>query len=131
MKTRDGQDLVPRIVADLLPAADAVEPFVDLGQEAGDLARVVLQVGVERDDQVAAGGVEAGREGGRLAEIAAEADAADARIGRRELLDSLPRAVGRAVVDEDDFQVVAVACGHVGQLARGARRGFRLRSRRG
>ena len=101
-------DLVPRIVADLLPAADAVEAAVDLGQEAGDFARIVLQVGIERDDQFARGRVKTGRESRRLAEIAAEANAAHARIGRRQPLDLGPRAVRRAVVDEDDLQIVTV-----------------------
>src|SRR5262249_14299113 len=68
-------DLVPGVVADLLPAADHVEAAVQGGEEAGDLLRVVLQVGVEGEDDVAAGGPEAGRERGGLAEVAPEADA--------------------------------------------------------
>ena len=41
------QHLVPRIVPLVLPAAHDVEAFVELGQQAGDLGRVVLQVAVD------------------------------------------------------------------------------------
>ena len=71
-----GIDLVPGIVAGLLPAADHVVPFLELGQEARNLGRVVLEVAVEREYQFAPGGLEPGREGRRLAEIAAEPDRA-------------------------------------------------------
>ena len=101
------------------------------GQEAGNLARVVLQVGVERHHQLAARGLEAGRQGRRLAEVAAKADAAHARIGGGQPADHLPRAVGRAVVDEDDVQVVAVGARHLGQVRRASAPGFRARCRRG
>src|SRR4029077_8162882 len=61
-----GIDLVPGVVASLLPAADHVEAPFELDQEARDLGRVVLEVAVECEDQVAASGLEGGREGSRL-----------------------------------------------------------------
>ena len=48
-----GIDLVPGVVASLLPAADDVVSLFELGQEAGNLGRVVLKVAVEREDEVA------------------------------------------------------------------------------
>src|SRR5262249_10520425 len=57
-----GEDLVPGVMADFFPAADDVEAGVHFGQEVGDLARVVLEVGVEGHDEVAAGGGETGGE---------------------------------------------------------------------
>ena len=52
-------------------------PSAMLGEEARNLGGIVLQVGVERHDDVAAGRGEAGRQRGRLAEVAAKADAVD------------------------------------------------------
>ncbi len=41
-------NLVPGIMADLLPAADNVEPQIHVREKLGNLVRVVLQVSVER-----------------------------------------------------------------------------------
>src|SRR5262249_11974606 len=84
---------VPRIMANLLPAADHVEPFAKRGEKVGDLVWVVLQVGVECHDRLAERGLESGGEGGGLAEVAAEADAAHPRVAGCQLLDDAPRAV--------------------------------------
>ena len=111
------QDLVPGIVADLLPAADDVEIVFHGGQEPRDLVRIVLQVGVERHDHLAADQGEAGAQGGRLAEVAAEANAADLRIGRGQAADDVPGIVPGTIIDEDHVQLVAVGRGHFTDLA--------------
>src|SRR6516164_3400977 len=56
-----GKDLVPRIVADLLPAADHVLAQGEGVQKAWNLGRVVLQVCIEREDDIAVSSVKAGR----------------------------------------------------------------------
>ena len=81
------------------------------------LERVVLQIGVHGDDVGAARGAEARGERRRLAEVAAQAQAPHPRVGGRERLDRLPRAVAAPVVDEDDLDVEAVAPGGLGDLA--------------
>ena len=48
----------------------------------GDVARIVLQVAVRGDDVAPARMGEAGREGGGLAEVAAEADDTQPRVCR-------------------------------------------------
>ena len=53
-------DFVPRVVAHLLPAADAVESFVDFGQEPRDFSGIILQVGIESYNDFAASGFKAG-----------------------------------------------------------------------
>ena len=111
-----GQHLVPGIVAHLLPAADDVAVSFHRGQEPRDLARVVLQVGVERHDQFAAGGAEAGAQRRRLAEIPAKANSSHARIGFDQPPHLRPRAVGRAVVDEDNLDVIPFGLGHGDKL---------------
>ena len=117
LKTRDGSTLCQGIVPLAFPAADDVVAFVELGEQRGDFGRVVLQVAVDRDDALAFGGVEAGAERGRLAEIAAEADAENPRIVGGQLADRLPGAVVRAVVDDDDLQLVTVPLGGLVELA--------------
>ena len=57
-----------------LPAADEVEALVELRQQPRDLGRIVLEVGVDRDDDVALGVREPRRERRRLAEVPAQAD---------------------------------------------------------
>ncbi len=115
---------MPRIVADLLPAAhDVAVPFHH-GEQPGDFARVVLQIGVEGDNEFAAGGAETGAERGRLAEIAAEANPADSLVGFNQPPHLGPRAVGRAVVDEDNFQVIPRRLGHGDHLGMERRQAF-------
>ncbi len=89
----------------LSPAVDHVVPLVQLGQQGGDVGRVVLAVGVEGDDDATAGVVEAGGESGRLAVVAPEANGDDARVGRGQCLQAGEAAVAAAVVDEQDFVV--------------------------
>src|SRR4051794_3454205 len=67
----------PWILALRLPAGDEVEAFLELGKEARDLGGIVLEIAVDRDHDLAASLEEAGLEGRRLAEVAAQADDAD------------------------------------------------------
>ena len=75
-----------------------------------------MQVGVECDDELAPSCAETGRERRRLAEIAAEANPPDSAIGVHQPPDFRPRAVGRAIVDEDDLQIVALLLSNGDQL---------------
>ena len=112
-----GADLVPGVVPGPLPAADDVVPFVELGQEPGDLGRVVLEVAVEGEDDRALRRPEARRERRGLAEVAAEPDAPDPRVGRDRVPDHPPRAVAAAVVDEEELgRPEAVRLDRSGQL---------------
>ena len=72
-----------RVVTARLPAGDEVEALVELGEELRDLGRVVLEVGVDRHDDVAARLEEARLQRGRLPEVAAEVDDDDVRRSRR------------------------------------------------
>ena len=90
-----------------LPARDEVEALVELGEQPRDLGRVVLEVAVDRDDDVAARLREPGRERGGLAEVAPQADDAHVVVARVQPRQRGERAVGRAVVDEDGLPRVA------------------------
>ena len=61
-----------------------------------------------RDDAIAFGRVKSGAQGGRLAEVASEADAQNPRVIGGQLANHLPRVVLRAVVDDDHLQIVTV-----------------------
>ena len=90
------------VLAVLAPAADDVGVFAfEEVEHCGDVGGVVLEVAVHGDDDAAAGEVEAGGEGGGLAEVAAKADEADLREARGCGAEGVPGAVGGAVIDED------------------------------
>ena len=85
------------------PAMMSAGLLLEQRHHGGDVARIVLQVAVHRDDVAAAGVGEAGGKGGGLAEIAAELD--DAQPGVRGLQPREPRegVVGAPVVDREDL----------------------------
>ncbi len=86
------------------PAADDVVALFELGEEVGDLVGVVLEIAVHGEDVVALGVVEAGGEGGGLAEVAAELDDEDAAVYGSDLFEEAIGAVAGAIVDEDQFE---------------------------
>src|ERR1035441_7704160 len=63
----------------------------------------MLQVAIHRDDDVALGFVEAGGEGGGLAEVAAQADHLEVAVGFHQVGQEFETAVVGGVVDEEDF----------------------------
>ena len=117
LKTFDGHRLCQGSWRSTFQPLTTSKPVVELGQQLGNLGGAVLQVGVDRDDRFAGRRVEPGAQRRRLAKIAAKADAHHARIALGELLDDLPGAVGRAVVDDHDLQLVAAHRGQLAQLA--------------
>ena len=99
-----GQDSASQRIAPLrLPAGDEIEPLVELGEQARDLGRVVLEVAVDRHHRLALGLRETGGEGGGLAEVPPQADDAGVVRVRVQARQRRERPVGRAVVDEHDL----------------------------
>jgi len=105
------QHFVPRVVAPALPSAHQVAAAIQGLQEAGDLRRVILEIGVHRDDDFPAGSPEARIEGRGLAEVPAEADPANPPVGLSLSADRLPSAVRAPVVDEDDLDIQFLGVG--------------------
>src|SRR5262249_29621880 len=68
-----------------------------------DVGWIVLQVAVHGDDDVPRGEVDAGLHGGRLPQVAPKSNDLDVRIGGGDRLKLQVRAVGAAVIDQDDF----------------------------
>ena len=85
------------------PTAGDVESLIDFLQEGGNIFRSVLQIAVHGDDHLAAGLVKAGRESGRLSEVAPQADHLQVRIGFDQIAQQLVAAIGRSVVDIENF----------------------------
>src|SRR5436309_2964513 len=85
-------------------------------EEPRDVARIVLQVGVDRDDDPAARVLDAGGEGGGLAVVARQADDAEPRLARDEPDEALEAPVAAPVVDRDDLRRAAERIEHRAEL---------------
>ena len=68
-----------RVVPSRLPAGDEVEALVELREHLRDLGGIVLEVGVDRHDELAASFEEPGLQRGSLPEVPAEVDHHDVR----------------------------------------------------
>jgi hypothetical protein len=78
--------------------------FAHLGDQLADFLGRILQVGIQRDDDLAAAVLEAGHDGHVLAGVGGKQDDAGDVGARLELLaQDRGRAVAAAVVDENDF----------------------------
>jgi len=86
------------------PAADDVVTLFKLGEEVGDLVGIVLEIAVHGEDEVALGVVEAGGEGGGLAEVSAELDDENAAVDGGDLFKQAVGAVSGSIIDEDQFE---------------------------
>src|SRR5690606_2742385 len=89
------------------PADDDVEALLEFGQQARDVGGIVLQVGVHRDDDRAAGMAEPGGHRRGLSEALPEADDANARLRCGQPSEDLERAITRAVVTVDELPAPA------------------------
>ena len=83
-----------------LPAGNDVGARLQRCNEARQFTWVVLQVAIHRHDDVGVGFADTELQGGRLAEISAQADAMNARIRIRDSDDAFPGTIIASVVDE-------------------------------
>jgi len=65
--------------------------------------RIVLQIGIQRDDDFAARSLHPGPHRGGLTAIVLEPQSANARVGGRDFLEDLPGVILAAIVRDDDF----------------------------
>lgn len=96
-------------MADFLPSHDHVEPFVEFRKEGRDLARIILQVRIHGEHQIARDPVESRGKRDRFAEIAAKPDDLDLRVFGTQGRQLLVGTVGAAVVNEQHLHVVPAA----------------------
>ena len=100
-----GEFAEERVPAVLPPAAHGVVALLQLGHQAGNLLRRVLQIRVQGDHHLAPGRLEAGEDGLVLAEIAVKLQGPQVlRIFVVEFGEELPGAVAGAVVHQDDLE---------------------------
>ncbi len=100
------------IQAVLAPAAGDVVAFLDLFEQRGNVLGSVLEIAVERNDDVALRFVEPGGQRRGLAEVAPQPDHLEARIGLDQIGQQIEAAVGGGVVDKNDFVGLAQALEH-------------------
>ncbi|MEI9897779.1 MAG: hypothetical protein WDN28_28960 [Chthoniobacter sp.] len=91
------------VLAVLAPAEQTSKPSLSLSSSLGDVAGIVLQVAIHRNDHIAAREVEAGHHRRRLAVITAEVHHFDGRIFRGEAVEHARAGVVAAVIDEDEL----------------------------
>ena len=105
---------------------DDIEALIEFLQEHGDLVGIILKVGVHRDDELAAGAVEASAVGGRFAKVSAKLDDLNPRIPLMEGGKHLDRPIGAAVVDKHHLEALGPAVHHLGDPAVQGRQAFLL-----
>lgn len=89
--------------------ADADDDFrsaLPLLDEFGDEGWRMLEVGIDTDDGIARGGVDAGRGRRFFAEVSGEVDGSRFRIVHGQLVDDVLGCVGASVVDKGDVEVI-------------------------
>ena len=94
-----------RFFAVLPPAADDVVALGEFFENAPDIARVILQVGIDGHHDLAPRRVEAGRHRRRLPEIAPKVNDMPAPVARLHRVQAFIAAVMAAVIDSDDFVI--------------------------
>jgi hypothetical protein len=86
------------------PSADDVRPLgYELLVHAGEIAGIVLKVGVHRQNVLPACHVEAAEQGAGLAEVSPEREHSNLRAFSKQGLQVLVGSVRRSVIDEHDF----------------------------
>ncbi len=78
-------------------------PSSIFSRRAPDVGRVVLQVAVHRNDDLASGVVESGGHRRRLTVVPTQLDELQTRVAGRKARESIVRLVSAAVVDDDDL----------------------------
>jgi hypothetical protein len=98
------QIALQRVVLSILaPAADYVEPFVQLREQDWNVRGIILQVTIERDNHFAFRKIEPSHHCCGLAEIAAEMHDFHVRIMFCELVEDFLGIIRRAVIDQNEF----------------------------
>ena len=89
------------------PSADDVVALFELVEEVGDLLRIVLQIAIHRQDELALRMIEARGQRRGLSEIAPQLDYQHAAVYRGNLFQQLVGAITRSIVHQHQFKAVA------------------------
>ena len=96
-----------RVLPVFAPAGHHVITFIEFGEQKRNVLRIVLKVGIDRDNYIAARVINAGHDRRGLACIAAELDDFHFGAGRRDPRELCHRVVAAAIVYRDDFKTAA------------------------
>src|SRR5438309_5664215 len=91
------------IYAIFAPAAGDVIAGIDLLEQERDVFRIMLEVAIQRDDDVALSFIEASRQSGSLPEIAAQSQNFQVPVGFNEIREKIKTSVGGRVVDKNNL----------------------------
>ena len=109
-----GKGLPQWILTTLLPARDQIETLVELGQKAGNFRRVVLEIGVHREDEITRRRRESRCQPARLPEIPPVSQPNHSPVTLGEGLDCRPSSICRAVVDQNQLECDACRFENIG-----------------
>lgn len=99
-----GQVALQRIVfAVLAPAGTNIVALFNPGQQLRQIRRIVLQIAIHRNNDIARSKIETGHHGGGLSEIAPEMHDLDMIVLRRDLVEQSRAAVLAAIIDQNQF----------------------------
>ena len=99
----------------LAPARHHVVALFQLFQEVRNLVRIVLQIAVHRQDEIARRMIESSRQRRRLSEIAAQLYHQHTAVHRGNLFQQLVSLVARAVIDQHQLKAFAHLFHHLFQ----------------
>ena len=103
------------ILALFAPSAGDVEALMDLVHQRGQIGRIVLQVAVHGDDDVAARLIEARRQRRGLPEVAPQPDDFQPPVGLHQVRQQLEAAIARRIVNEENLIRLGHAFEHGGE----------------
>ena len=96
---------MPGVEAAFFPAINDIVTFVEFLQKAGNLFRVILQVGVHHHNNRPTGSPHTSRQSGCFGKVATKADPGYPAILRSQPGDNFPGTVRGTIVDKNDFEI--------------------------
>jgi hypothetical protein len=99
-----GNVALQRIVLAIFPPARAdIESFIEFFEHQRDIGGIILQVAIDRNDDLAAREIEAGHHRGGLAKVAPQMNDFDQRIGGGDFVEDHLALIAAAVIDQHEF----------------------------
>ena len=85
------------------PTGNDVEPFIKFVQQTRDVGRIILHIGVHRNQHLAARRMDARSHRRRLTVVSSQSDHAYARVFRGKFAQHIQASIARTIVNVDDF----------------------------
>jgi len=93
----------PGILAVLSPAVHHVVAFFELLHDAGDVLRIILEIGVQGNDDLSPGVIKSGGNGSGLPEVANKLQDTHPPIQAGQALEFLGAPIRASIVDKEDL----------------------------